>query len=195
MAPKTPSTAAAAAAATASLAAGYLLWRRQAVLSENGDQRTPLSGEDLAHHCFPHHGSNRILRMNNGSFGACPSEVIHACEGHRRAWLEHPDDHWNKELGPGLAAAAADVARRVAHCEPEELALVDNLTVAASVVADWLVQDCLAHAMPVAGERDHGRTLERKAVLLQSSSTCKFHGTKERFLPTFAPPFPEPPHV
>jgi len=72
-------------------------------------------GRPLARRCFPHHFANKTLRLNNGSFGAAPTEVLLAAEGFRRAWAERPDDVWNKELGPGMAKAASAVARQVRY--------------------------------------------------------------------------------
>jgi hypothetical protein len=72
-----------------------------------------LVGRALARRSFPHHFATKTLRMNNGSFGAAPSEVLASAASYREAWAERPDDVWNKELGPGMAAAAKVVALEV----------------------------------------------------------------------------------
>ena len=54
-----------------------------------------------------------------------------------------PDRFWNRSLGSALVDAKRVVATEVARCEPEHLVLVDNLTVASTMLAESVLQDCL----------------------------------------------------
>lgn len=60
--------------------------------------QSSLTGADLAQQCFPHLHVRKALRLNNGSFGACPTEVLLAADVQRRLWLEAPDFNWYYEL-------------------------------------------------------------------------------------------------
>ena len=79
---------------------------------------TALEGEDgvfgdamrAAH--FPHHPP-RDLRLNNGSFGACPTPVMDVCSRFRSEWQVAPDRFWLTRLAPCMEAAREAVAVQV----------------------------------------------------------------------------------
>eukprot|EP00966_Prymnesium_polylepis_P094850 2196458-Prymnesium_polylepis.1 len=106
-------------------------------------------GRALARSAFPHHPHNH-LRLNNGSFGACPEEVQSAATDWRACWLATPDRFWNNSLGRGLQAARSAVAAAFApsSADQQQLVLVDNLTVASTMVADATLHDCLRDRAP-----------------------------------------------
>jgi hypothetical protein len=73
-----------------------------------------------------------------------------AAERYRRSWLERPDEFWDDVLSPSMAASEQAVAEHVAHCPAEAILIVDNLTVAATMVGQWLVYDIAAMELPPA---------------------------------------------
>ena len=93
-------------------------------------------------HPFRHHNP-KVLRLNNGSFGAAPTCVMNAVDEVRARWLAEPDRWWLSYLGPGMDAASRACAEQFG-LEPSSVNVVDNLTVAATIVGDWLVAEALA---------------------------------------------------
>lgn len=127
-------------------------------------------GHTLAKECFPHLSRKKALRLNNGSFGASPTEVLDQLREARDRWLEDPDWSWYQEIDKGQAYAAMQVAE-VVHCSSDSLALVENLTVANAIISEWVVRDALENAVMSTGKR--------RAVLLQSSFT--YNAVKNSF--------------
>lgn len=82
---------------------------------------------------FDHHDMG-VARLNNGSFGACAKSVLLRQERWMQKWLAHPDEMYFGPLAEGLLESRKVVAAHV-NCPVEELVLVDNVTVAASIVA------------------------------------------------------------
>lgn len=86
-------------------------------------------GEDFEHH------KKGLARLNHGSFGACPGPVLRAQDQARREWLAEPDAWYfggilrERMLAATRAAAAAVCAR------PDDVCLVENLSVATAMVA------------------------------------------------------------
>jgi selenocysteine lyase/cysteine desulfurase len=93
-------------------------------------------GTTLAAAHFPHLGRRGICRLNNGSFGAAPTHVIAAADGHRTHWCEDPDGFWLHSMSTGLLKSQAALARAFGG-STGDYAVVDNLTVAGTVVARW----------------------------------------------------------
>jgi len=76
-----------------------------------------------------------VTYLNHGSFGPGPEPVLAV----RRQWFarleRQPMDVLTRQLVPGLERARRALAGLV-HCQPEDLVLVDNATVAMNVVAN-----------------------------------------------------------
>lgn len=51
-------------------------------------------GSFLRSHDFAHH-NNELIRLNNGSFGACPHTVLEAQKKIKDSWMVNPDDFWH----------------------------------------------------------------------------------------------------
>ncbi|CAM6129937.1 unnamed protein product [Calypogeia fissa] len=82
---------------------------------------------------FDHHQKG-VARLNNGSFGTCPKSVLLRQEQWMQQWLAQPDDMYFGPLDKGLLESRKVVAAHV-NCPVEQLVLLDNVTVAANVVA------------------------------------------------------------
>ena len=63
-----------------------------------------------------------------------------------------------------MEAARRAVAEDVAHCRPEDVVVVDNLTVASTMVAAWLVEDVRLAAAP--RHTDNFDKFEQSVVLI-----------------------------
>ena len=86
---------------------------------------------------FSHHQPG-IARLNHGSFGAAPLPVIRVEDAHRLQWRSNPDACYFGEgaasLDTMLASAANDAAGELSAA-PGSVALVENATVATSIIA------------------------------------------------------------
>ena len=103
-------------------------------------------GKELSEKYFSHHPSN-ILRMNNGSFGACPSHVLEKVAEERNAWLKCPDVMWGSVIPVKMGEARAAVAKYVAHCDVKDIVIIENVTVCSTMMSNWLVDDILKVAI------------------------------------------------
>ena len=115
--------------------------RRMAACASGAGQPL-LVGEELRKKHFSHHSAN-VLRVNNGSFGACPDCVLLEQNKIRKKWFAEPDSEWLQEIPKGIELARECVAARVAKCPTEDMVLVDNVTTASSMVSHWLVDSIL----------------------------------------------------
>ncbi|KAL2620663.1 hypothetical protein R1flu_000868 [Riccia fluitans] len=82
---------------------------------------------------FSHH-ERGAARLNHGSFGTCPKSVLAVQAEWAQRWLKQPDAFYFNGLEAGLLEARRAVSEHV-NCPVEELVLVDNATVSASIVA------------------------------------------------------------
>ena len=99
-------------------------------------------GKELNNEYFPHHPSN-ILRVNNGSFGACPNIILGRLQEYRDKWLQCPDTIWGGYISDRLEEARSLVAKDVAHCSASDIVIIENVTVASTMIANWLVDNIL----------------------------------------------------
>ncbi len=129
----------------------------------------PLYGRALIDRDFQHHAPG-VLRLNNGSFGACPRPVLAVCDALRAEWMAQPDAFYMKRLAPGMEAARLAVAQQVARCNSDDVVVLDNLTTASSIVCGhWLADDIRAH---------HHHAIKRRSVVAYTSDTgCDSNGT------------------
>ena len=91
-------------------------------------------GEELRNSQFFHHSPD-LIRLNNGSFGACPMAVLEAQRKFQAAWLSNPDDEWHA-LTKNFCRAREAIASKLigdANCV-EDVFLVDSLTVGMSLI-------------------------------------------------------------
>lgn len=93
---------------------------------------------------FAHHDA-QVSRLNHGSFGACPTAVLHAQHQLRSSWLAQPDIwFFSGKLQSSLAEAAASVIPFLTkdwqldntNISKDQVCLVENATVATLVVAN-----------------------------------------------------------
>jgi selenocysteine lyase/cysteine desulfurase len=90
-------------------------------------------GRRLALEHFPHHQFD-LVRLNHGSFGACPASVLAVQRELRDRFYKNPDKFKNDEL-PHLLLKARTAVSEFVGCPEDCVCLVDNATTAASVVA------------------------------------------------------------
>ena len=114
--------------------------------NNNNSDNKIIVGKELNEKYFPHHPKN-ILRMNNGSFGACPNAVLELANERRQAWLKCPDILWGNAIPNGMGEARTAVAKYVAHCDVEDIVVIENVTVASTMMTYWLVDDVLKLAI------------------------------------------------
>ena len=112
---------------------------------EREDRNVQL-GIELNTKYFPHHPSN-ILRLNNGSFGACPNIILERLRHYREKWLLCPDIIWGQYISDRIEEGRSLVAKDVAHCSARDIVIIENVTVASTMVANWLVDNILKIAI------------------------------------------------
>lgn len=87
--------------------------------------------KDFSHH-LPHVG-----RLNNGSFGACPQQVLKVQEDFRKEWLEQPDALYF-DAENGLDLRLRRVEESIADylgVRSKNICVLENATVATSTIA------------------------------------------------------------
>uniref|UniRef100_A0A0E0JHB8 Aminotransferase class V domain-containing protein n=1 Tax=Oryza punctata TaxID=4537 RepID=A0A0E0JHB8_ORYPU len=82
---------------------------------------------------FEHHEAG-VARVNNGSFGCCPSSVLDAQARWQRLFIAQPDDFYFHALQAGVRRSRAAVAGLINAGDVSEVSLVDNATTAAAIV-------------------------------------------------------------
>eukprot|EP01018_Ginkgo_biloba_P021423 Gb_00650 [translate_table: standard] len=82
---------------------------------------------------FGHHEKG-VARINNGSFGSCPSSVLSAQAKWARLFLQQPDSFYFGPLQKGLLQSRETISSLVNAAHVEEISLVDNATTAVAVV-------------------------------------------------------------
>jgi len=97
-------------------------------------------GQQLKESQFGHH-SPTAVRLNNGSFGACPTMVLSDVADLRAKWLSNPDDFWNYDLATGFLNSSDAIAKELFNDKSmgKEVAVVDNLTTAIAIITDSIV--------------------------------------------------------
>ncbi|KAJ6853761.1 putative L-cysteine desulfhydrase 1 [Iris pallida] len=82
---------------------------------------------------FSHHDPS-VARINNGSFGSCPSSVLSAQSDLQLRFLRQPDHFYFNSLQPSLLRSRSLIRRLVNADDVSEISLVDNATTAAAIV-------------------------------------------------------------
>ncbi|XP_024018154.1 L-cysteine desulfhydrase [Morus notabilis] len=82
---------------------------------------------------FSHHQPS-IARLNNGSFGCCPSSVLAAHHSFQLRFLRHPDAFHLHVLPSALLRSRTILARLINADHVDQISLIDNATTAAALV-------------------------------------------------------------
>ncbi|CAF2060037.1 hypothetical protein Bca4012_100078 [Brassica carinata] len=82
---------------------------------------------------FAHHQTG-VARVNNGSFGCCPSSVLDAQREWQLRFLRQPDEFYFNGLRRGLLASRTVISSLINADDVDEVSLVDNATTAAAIV-------------------------------------------------------------
>ncbi|KAK8948051.1 hypothetical protein KSP40_PGU019744 [Platanthera guangdongensis] len=82
---------------------------------------------------FAHHDP-AVARLNNGSFGSCPSSVFAAQAKWQLLFLRQPDHFYFNLLQPSLLRSRLIVKDLINADDVDEVSLVDNATTAAAIV-------------------------------------------------------------
>ena len=90
-------------------------------------------GEDILIKEFTHH-SGVLVRLNNGSFGACPKAVLEKQNLLRDEWLINPDDFWHNLPFRFKHSTDYIAERLIGNVRKEDVVVLDSLTVCISLV-------------------------------------------------------------
>ncbi|KAH9327284.1 hypothetical protein KI387_007462 [Taxus chinensis] len=82
---------------------------------------------------FEHHEKG-VARINNGSFGCCPSSVLSAQAKWARLFMQQPDSFYFNSLQKGILQSRQIVSNLINATHVEEVSLVDNVTTAVAIV-------------------------------------------------------------
>ncbi|CAK8544514.1 unnamed protein product [Lathyrus sativus] len=82
---------------------------------------------------FSHHDA-AVARINNGSFGSCPSSVISAQQKWQLKYLRQPDHFYFNHLKPAIDNSRSIIKGLVNAEHLDEISIVDNATTAAAIV-------------------------------------------------------------
>jgi selenocysteine lyase/cysteine desulfurase len=100
--------------------------------------RTYEFGTEIRRIQFDHHDPN-VIRLNNGSFGSCPKDIQAVRDHLYREWTRNPDDFWHSLPQRFKDASSAIADRLLGGARWEDIVMVDNLTVAHSIVVHSIV--------------------------------------------------------
>lgn len=93
---------------------------------------------------FSHHEAG-IVRINNGSFGCCPSSVQAAQQSWQRSFLQQPDHFYFSTLRPNLLRSRVLIQTLINANHVDEVSLVDNATTAAAIVLQQIGRRFVHH--------------------------------------------------
>ncbi|KAL2460635.1 putative L-cysteine desulfhydrase [Abeliophyllum distichum] len=82
---------------------------------------------------FSHHDPT-IARLNNGSFGCCPSSIISAQQRYQLLFLRQPDYFYYNTLKPSILKSRRIIQELINADHVDEVSIVDNVTTAAAIV-------------------------------------------------------------
>ncbi|MBA0742558.1 hypothetical protein Gogos_015606 [Gossypium gossypioides] len=82
---------------------------------------------------FSHHDP-AVARINNGSFGCCPSSVLSAQNQLQLQWLRQPDNFYFNQLQPKIIQSRTIIKDIINADHVDEVSIVDNATTAAAIV-------------------------------------------------------------
>uniref|UniRef100_A0A1J3GHK6 Putative L-cysteine desulfhydrase 1 n=1 Tax=Noccaea caerulescens TaxID=107243 RepID=A0A1J3GHK6_NOCCA len=82
---------------------------------------------------FSHHDPD-FARINNGSFGCCPSSILALQRDWQLRFLRQPDRFYFDELKPKISESRAVIKRLINAEHDDEVSIVDNATTAAAIV-------------------------------------------------------------
>lgn len=107
----------------------------------NGDRTNHISKkpkhtwitESQIHQEFSHHDQN-IARINNGSFGSCPTTILTAQKQWQLKFLQQPDDFYFNHLKTGILKSRNVIKTLINADDVDEVSIVDNATTAAAIV-------------------------------------------------------------
>ncbi|XP_057550399.1 probable L-cysteine desulfhydrase, chloroplastic [Amaranthus tricolor] len=86
---------------------------------------------------FSHHDQT-IARINNGSFGCCPSSIISAQRKWQLLFLKQPDLFYFSHLRPGIDSSRRHLLPLINASSLDEISLVDNATTATAIVLQYV---------------------------------------------------------
>ncbi|XP_022156381.1 probable L-cysteine desulfhydrase, chloroplastic [Momordica charantia] len=89
---------------------------------------------------FSHHDPS-VARINNGSFGCCPSSVISAQQQWQLKFLRQPDNFYFNELKKGIFESRTIIKDLINAEHIDEVSIVDNATTAAAIVLQKIARD------------------------------------------------------
>ncbi|KAL9280731.1 putative L-cysteine desulfhydrase [Arabidopsis thaliana] len=82
---------------------------------------------------FSHHDPD-FARINNGSFGCCPSSILALQRDWQLRFLRQPDRFYFDELKPKISDSRSVIKRLINAEHDDEVSIVDNATTAAAIV-------------------------------------------------------------
>ncbi|KAI4369347.1 hypothetical protein MLD38_017795 [Melastoma candidum] len=88
---------------------------------------------------FSHHLPS-VARINNGSFGCCPSSIIAAQRLWQMRYLEQPDNFYFNYLKAGVLESRRLIKDLVNADDISEISIVDNATTAAAIVLQQMAR-------------------------------------------------------
>ncbi|OVA13520.1 Aminotransferase [Macleaya cordata] len=88
---------------------------------------------------FSHHQPG-IARINNGSFGCCPSSIISTQREWQLRYLRQPDDFYFNQLRKGIIESRTVIKDLINAEDVEEVSIVDNATTAAAIVLQHIAR-------------------------------------------------------
>jgi L-cysteine desulfhydrase len=86
---------------------------------------------------------SHFTRLNHGSFGCAPKCVRNAADHYRQEWERQPDEMYYTQIPHLLYCTRRRVADAVNAKSVDQIALIDNATVGASIVAHQLLWEFL----------------------------------------------------
>lgn len=123
-------------------------------------------GLSLRNAQFSHHPP-ALLRLNNGSFGACPRSVLNFQSGIRNQFLSNPDLFCAYEFQQLMIQSRKSVADYIRALSIKDVVLVDNMSVAATIVAE----EALRLTRGDGDGADDGEKTKKTLILPSSAAT------------------------